>query len=208
MPHFGHQVIVLMWGEERLMGRAESKGADSSAENGRAFADEKSALLLGVLPEWPWHSQLELWLFSHLHFALSCPLWSIPWGRDTSASHSVPTCGLQALQGLHPWCTCMEPSQLQTSSLCQFLKANFSCAESRGKISIDRKQAGAQPGLEWYELNNQSPIPKILSGSAAEGDEFPCLACAFHSSCVQLLWTPLETVWFSLMIQFGRLWRF
>lgn len=42
------------------MGRAVSKGAESSAKNVEIFADEKSALLLGVQPEWPLHSQVEL----------------------------------------------------------------------------------------------------------------------------------------------------
>lgn len=143
-----------------------------------------------------------------------CPVHSGASGEGVTPllPHSVPTCGLHAEQGLHPSCTCVEPSLLQTSSLFQFLKANFSCAESRGKIPIDRKQVGAQPRPEWYKLDNQCPVPKMLSGSAAEGDDFPCLGSAFHSSRVQHLWTPLpthlETGWFSLVIQFGRLWRF
>lgn len=42
------------------MGRAESTGADSSTKTVEILADEKSALLLGVQPEWPLHSQVEL----------------------------------------------------------------------------------------------------------------------------------------------------
>lgn len=48
---FSYQVVGLMWGEERLMGRAESKGADYSAKYVEVFADEKAALLLDVLEQ-------------------------------------------------------------------------------------------------------------------------------------------------------------
>lgn len=38
-----------MQGEEMVMGKAESKGADYSAKYVAIFADEKAALLLAVL---------------------------------------------------------------------------------------------------------------------------------------------------------------
>jgi len=44
-----YQVVGHMSGEEKLMGRAESKGAVCSAKYVEIFADEKAALLLGVL---------------------------------------------------------------------------------------------------------------------------------------------------------------
>lgn len=67
------------------------------------------------------------------------------------------------------------------------LKANFSCAENRGKIPTDHKQQEHSQG--WNDTSSiTNPPSQELSGSAAEWDEFPLLGCAFHSSRVQHLW--------------------
>lgn len=130
------------------MGRAESTGADFSTKTVEILADEKSALSVQpgcwvcsrsghCTPRWNCScSPTYTWL---------CPVHSGASGKGVTPllPHSVPTCGLHAEQDLHPSCTCVEPSLLQTSSLFQFLKANFSCAESRGKTPIDRKQVGS-----------------------------------------------------------------
>lgn len=45
---FRYQVVWLMGGEERSVGRAESKEADYSAKYMEVFADEKAALCCGM----------------------------------------------------------------------------------------------------------------------------------------------------------------
>lgn len=130
---------------------------------------------------------------------------AIPFCSVPSALRHQRRESLWARQGLHPLSTCMEPAQLQALSLCQFLKANFSCAES--KTPSDHKQAGAQPRPLWYKRNNWAPVHEILSAPVTDVDDFPrALLCSTQLHCrapLNAALLKLLDMFENTVIQFG-----